>query len=149
MKISDWITLCAVLVALFGPYTWKWVNNCIKKKQIRAIMKTNFEQLRSDLVRIRDKRNTVRKDNDNVHFDKTSISEVGGYSFLFTDLLLPNTTDLKLSKYPSTITFFNHYRINIETIKSRYTEGSQTGWLTLRTVNNLLSRLEKAINEFG
>ena len=150
MKISNWLTLVAILVALFGERIWRYFDTKKKKAEARVIIKQNLEQLKSDLLRIRDVRNAGKKnDTDNIIFNSTSFSEVNGYSFLFSDLLLPNMEQLELSKYPATIEFFNHYKINIETIRKREEDSVGTGVLTLGTVNNLISRLENAIGEFS
>jgi hypothetical protein len=149
MQISDWLTLSAVLVALFGGRLWRFCDNRRKKKEARAIIKNNLQQLKSDLLRIRDRRNSDKmKKTDMIIFNVTSFSEVNGYYFLFSDLLLPNLVQLELSKYPETIEFFIHYKINMETIRERESQQSGTGALTLATVNKLLERLENTIHEF-
>ncbi len=140
--------LVAILVALFGERIWRFYDNRSKKKEARAIIKHNLEQLKSDLLRIRDERNSdKKKETDMIVFNSTSFSEVNGYYFLFSDLLLPNLVQFELSKYPATIEFFNHYKINMETIRKR--EQDTTGTLTLATVNKLFERLENAIKEFA
>ena len=113
MQISDWLTLSAVLVALFGGRLWRFCDNRRKREEARAIIKNNLQQLKSDLLRIRDERNSdKKKETDIIIFNVTSFSEVNGYYFLFSDLLLPNLVQLELSKYPATIQFFIHYKIN-------------------------------------
>ena len=149
-NILNWLTLVAILVALFGERIWKYFDKKAKIKQSKIIIKKNLEQLKSDLFQIRDKRNpTAKKDTDGVLFGVTSFSEINGYYFLFSDLLLPNLVELELSKYPATIEFFNHYKINIETIKRRAEDVPDGGILTLATVNKLIQRLEAAIQEFA
>lgn len=149
MQISDWLMLSAVLVALFGGRLWRFCDNLRKKKEARAIIKNNLQQLKSDLLRIRDERNSYKKkETDRIIFNVTSFSEVNGYYFLFSDLLLPNLVQLELSKYPATIEFFIHYKINMETIRERESQKAGTGALTLATVNKLLERLENTIHEF-
>ena len=141
--------LSVVLVALFGGRLWRFCDNRRKKKEARAIIKNNLQQLKSDLLRIRDKRNSdKKKKTDMIIFNVTSFSEVNGYYFLFSDLLLPNLVQLELSKYPGTIEFFIHYKINMETIRERESQQVGTGALTLATVNKLLERLENTIHEF-
>jgi len=148
MKIGDWLILVAILVAIFGERIWRYFDTKKNKTAARTIIKQNLEHLKSDLLRIRDVRNVGKQnDADNVIFNSTSFSEVNGYYFLFSDLLLPNMEQLELSKYPATIEFFNHYKINMETIRKRE-DRAGTGVLTLGTVNNLISRLERAIGEF-
>ena len=150
MGIGQWLTLIAILVALFGERIWRYFDTKKKKTEVRLIIKQNLEQLKSDLLRIRDVRNADKKsDTDSIIFNSTSFSEVNGYYFLFSDLLLPNIEQLELSKYPATIDFFNHYKINIETIRKRDEDRVGTGTLTLATVNKLISRLENAIGEFN
>lgn len=150
MKVGNWLTLIAILVALFGERIWRYFDTKKKKTEARVIIKQNLEQLKSDLLRIRDVRNADKKnDTDSIIFNSTSFSEVNGYYFLFSDLLLPNIEQLELSKYPATIEFFNHYKINIETIRKRDEDRVGTGALTLATVNKLISRLENAIGEFN
>jgi len=150
MKISDWLTFFAILVALFGERVWHCVDNHRKRKEAKVIIKSNLEQLKRDLLRIRDERNRGKINNtDRIIFDGTSFSEVNGYYFLFSDLLLPNLDKFELSKYPATIEFFNHYKINMETIRKRQLDNrTGIGFLTLATVNRLLERLENAIKEF-
>ncbi len=149
MGISEWLTLIAILVALFGERIWRYFDANTKKIEVRLIIKQNLEQLKADLLRIRDERNAEKKkDTDNIIFNSTSFSEVNGYYFLFSDLLLPNIEQLELSKYPATIEFFNHYKINMETVRKREEDHAGTGVLTLATVNKLISRLENAIDEF-
>lgn len=150
MGIGQWLTLIAILVALFGERMWRYFDTKKKKAEVRLIIKQNLEQLKSDLLRIRDVRNADKKsDTDSIIFNSTSFSEVNGYYFLFSDLLLPNLEQLELSKYPATVEFFNHYKINIETIRKREEDRVGTGALTLATVNKLISRLENAIGEFN
>jgi len=149
-SVQNWLTFVAILVALFGERIWRFLDSRSKKKEAVAIIKHNLEQLRSDLVRIRDERNAGRTNaTDAIIFNSTSFSEINGYYFLFSDLLLPNLDQFELSKYPSTIEFFNHYRINIETIRKREEDRMGTGALTLATVNKLIERLENAIKEFS
>lgn len=153
MELRDGLLLGAVLVALFGPIAWRFLgsflNNRKIKKEIHAILKKHLEQLRFDLLRIRDKRNKGRTEaTDRIRFNRVSISEVEGYYFLFSDLLLRELDHLKLSKYPATIDFFIHYKINIETIRKRTSDDGGTGFLTLATFNKLLEYLENAIKEF-
>ena len=150
MKIGNWLTLIAILVALFGERIWRYFDTKKKKVEARVIIKHNPEHLKYDLLRIRDERNADKKnDTDSIIFNSTSFSEVNGYYFLFSDLLLPNIEQLELSKYPATIEFFNHYKINIETIRKREEDRVGTGALTRATVNKLISRLENAIGEFN
>ena len=150
MKIGNWLTLIAILVALFGERIWRYFDTKKKKVEARVIIKHNLEHLKYDLLRIRDERNADKKnDTDSIIFNSTSFSEVNGYYFLFSDLLLPNIEQLELSKYPATIEFFNHYKINIETIRKREEDRVGTGALTRATVNKLISRLENAIGEFN
>jgi len=142
MQINGWLTLFAILVALFGERIWRFIDNRKKKNEVRAIIKNNLEQLKADLLWIRDARNRGKTNaTDTIIFNSTSFSEVNGYSFLFSDLLLPNLDQFELSKYPATIEFFNHYKINMETIRKRESDRVGTGLLTLATVNKLLGRL--------
>ena len=150
MKIDNWLTLIVIFVALFGERIWRYFDTQKKKKEARIIIKQNLEQLKFDLLRIRDVRNAGKNnDTDSIIFNSTSFSEVNGYYFLFSDLLLPNMEQLELSKYPTTIEFFNHYKINMETIRKREEDRVGTGALTLATVNRLISKLENAIGEFN
>ncbi len=147
-NVLNWLTLIAILAALFGERLWKHFDKNAKTKQAKVIIKKNLEQLKFNLLRIRDERSQAKKDTDSVFFDVTSFSEINGYYFLFSDLLLPNMEELELSKYPATIDFFIHYKINMETIRKRAENSSFTPALTLGTVNNLVQRLEAAIQEF-
>ena len=143
MNIHDFITFAAVLVALFGARIWRFVDNGRRKKETRAIILTNLMQLHTDLARMIDE----NKFAPTLIFDKASFSEVNGYDFIFTNLLLPNLVEFELSCYPGTIKFFNHYRINMETIKKRLeTEG--TGHLSMGSLTSMMAKLEAAITEF-
>ncbi len=149
MQIGDGIALGAILVALFGQRFWSFYDKNRKKKETSAIIRYNLDQLKSDLLRIRDERNKDKKQkNDQIIFNSTSLSEVDDYYFLYSDLLLPNSDQFRLSKYPATIDFFIHYKINMETIRKREAERAGSGYLTLGTVNKLIERLEKAIEEY-
>jgi hypothetical protein len=150
MRIGQWLTLIAILVALFGERMWRYFDTKKKKTEVRLIIKQSLELLKFNLLRIRDERNSGKNnDTDKIIFDRTSFSEVNGYYFLFLNLLLPNMEQLELSKYPATIEFFNHYKINIETIRSRSENNDGIAALRLATVNRLISRLENAIGEFN
>jgi len=150
IQLTDWITLSAVLVALFGHRIWDIYDNYNKKKEIKAIITSSLTQLKSDLIRIRDERNTPENDGSRIKFDSTSFSEVNGYYFLYSELLLPNFVQIELSNYMHTLDFFNHYKINMETIRARAEEKTcGDGHLTLATVNKLLKRLDNAMCEFG
>jgi len=148
--VLNWLTFIAIVVALFGERIWRRVDSKNKKREAVLIIRKNLEQLRADLLRIRDERNSSAKsDGDTIIFNSTSFSEVNGYYFLFSDLLLPNMEHFGLSKYPATIEFFNHYKINMETVRKREEDRTGTGSLTLATVNKLVKRLEGAIQEFS
>ncbi len=149
MEIRDWLFLCIVLVALFGERLWRCYDNWNRKKEIHAILKKHFEQLKKDLLRTKNVRNEGKtNDKDRIVFNDTAISEAEGYYFLFSDLLLRELDHLKLSEYPATIDFFIHYKMNMETIRKRASDRGGTGYLTLATVKKLLERLENAIKEF-
>lgn len=136
--ILNWLTFMAILVALFGERLWKYCDNRIKKKEIGAIIKQNLEQLQSKLLKIRI---------DTIAFGHAPSSEIDGYYFLFSDLLLPNVVQFKLRKYPKTIDFFIYYKINMETIRKNK-EATMAG-LTHEMVDKLLVRLGDAIKEFS
>jgi hypothetical protein len=143
MNLHDFITFLAVLVALFGARIWRFVDNIKKRKETQAIIRTNLMQLHADLMRMIDENKFAAT----LIFDKASFSEVNGYDFLFTNLMLPNMVEFELSGYPSTIKFFNHYRINMEAIKKRLeTEG--TGHLSMGSLTSMMKKLEAAIAEF-
>jgi hypothetical protein len=143
MNAHDFITFLAVLVALFGARIWRFVDNIKKRKETETIIRSNLMQLQSDLMRMIDENKFAAT----LMFDKASFSEVNGYDFLFTNLLLPNLVEFELSCYPSTIKFFNHYRINMEAIKKRLeTEG--TGHLSMGSLTSMMKKLEAAIAEF-
>jgi len=142
MNIHDFLTLGAILVALFGARIWRFVDNMRRKQETKTIILSNLTQLQSDLTRMIED----NKFATTLMFDKASFSEVNGYDFLFTNLLLPNLVEFELSCYPSTIKFFNHYRINMEAIKKRLeTEG--TGHLSMGSLTSMMKKLEAAITE--
>lgn len=152
MKITDWLTFLAILVALFGGRIWKWFDRRSKVRQIRTILRSHLTQLLDDLNRIRKDRSNnikVKDKNQKIIFSTTSFSEVNGYYFLFSDLLLNNVDDIELSQYPKTILFFIHYKINIETIQNRFESNPKDSFLTLGTFEKLIERLENAIEEFS
>jgi len=136
-------TKIAILVAFIVawiPHFIKWWHNKALRRIIKKILISNLSQLESNLVIIRGKDDGERNPMDRITFDKTSISEIEGYYFLFTDLLIRYPVENKLDEYPKTIEFFNHYKINTTTAKSK-------GHLTLGTVNNLLMRLKESRQE--
>lgn len=146
IDLGHLLTLIAILIAFFGHRIWGFIDNCRKMKHVKAIMLENLGQLRSDLIRIIEKRNTPNS--NSITFNPTSLSEISGYYYLFSELLLPNLEQLKLSAYPKTIRFFNHYKINMETLKVRYDiSHTNSSALTRGTVNNLLTELEQSIEE--
>jgi len=143
------ISVVAALIAFLGQRVWTWVDRHNKTKRVKTIMHKNLSHLRKDLLRIRDKRNSPSGDpKQQIKFCKTSFSEVRGYAYLYTEFFLQHINDIDLTKYPNTIEFFLHYRINIETIKSRF-EKLNNGHLRFDSVNILLERLNKTIEEFS
>ena len=77
MQISDWLTLLAILVALFGERIWRFIDNRKKKNEVRAIIKNNLEQLRADLLRIKDERNSGKTNaTDTIIFNSTSLQDI-------------------------------------------------------------------------
>ena len=160
MSIFEWksltpqeiIMLAAILVALFGEKVWKKIEKGNKKKNIKNILIVPLDQLRKDLLRIRNVRNTwegegKRPSNTQISFSQTSFDEVKNYFYLFTDIVIPYIDYLDFPKDPKTIEFFTHYKCNIETLKSRIEKNG--GWLTLGTVDNLLTRLNMAVKELS
>ena len=151
VNLGHILTLTAILIAFFGHRIWRSWDNKIKKAHVKVIMRENLKQLKNDFNRIRKERNN---DSPDIKFDPTSFSEISGYYFLFSELLLPNVEQLKLSEYPNTIEFFIHYKINMETIKARQeriiAQGNATklASLTKNTVDNLLEKLDHSITEF-
>jgi hypothetical protein len=93
MNAHDFITFLAVLVALFGARIWRFVDNIKKRKETETIIRSNLMQLQSDLMRMIDENKFAAT----LMFDKASFSEVNGYDFLFTNLLLPNLVEFELS----------------------------------------------------
>ena len=147
MTITDWIIASAVLVALFGDRIWRWIDKLHKKSQIKTIINQSLHQLKNDLNK---KRTNVDKQ---VEISETFFSEISGYYFLFADLILPNMQVLNLNKFPKTIEFFNHYKINIEEIRNRFErikgKKEKRSYITMNTFNKLIERLDDAINEFN
>ncbi len=159
------VAIIAAAIALLGNRLWVFIDRYNKNQRIKKIMYKNLSHLKSDLLRIRDKRNSPSGEpKERIIFNKTSFCEISGYGYLYTEFFLQHVNDIDVSKYPSCIEFFLHYRINIETINSRFglmheemteTNGkvnsavSRNGHLTYASVNALLERLEKAITEFS
>ena len=144
-SIGDIITFLAVCVALFGPGIWGHLGSEAKRKNLKPIIKSNLEQLKSDITRIIEERNS--HSSDKIVFSATCFSEISGYYFLFQDILIPNAEKLKLKDYPKTIDFFSHYKMNVDTLRARRNEAGNSR-LTRATVELLLERLQKAIHEF-
>ncbi len=91
MKISDWITLAAVIVALFGPYLFAFVRRCFLEKKYEHTLSTIIKDFIFDLERIKTQRNLSKtQDSDIIVFDDTSRSEMFGYYDIFESLILQN-----------------------------------------------------------
>ena len=138
----------AVLIALFGPTLVKRRRVARKTKMVREIMISSLDKLKLLIVRIQTKgpNQTRKKETDIFNINETSLSEIGGFGFLFDDLLLKNMDDINLSEYPATINFFLNYKINIETVKQRQ-QKKGAGYLTVGTINNLLKFLDECFVE--
>jgi len=145
-SLRDILTLLAIVIALFSPSIRKAISRRALVRHIKPIVKKGLGQLRNDLTRIIIERNHNAK--DSIAFNTTSFSEISQYYFLFSDIISPNAEQLKLENHPHTIDFFNHYRMNIETLRARK-NAADTSNLTRPTVDLLMQRLEAAINEFN
>ncbi len=145
-SLGEILTFLAICVALFGPWVWGYIDSKAKRRHLKPIIISNLEQLKSDLKRIIEKRN--KDSRDKIIFSATCFSEISGYYFLLHEILIPNAEKIKLRNYPKTIDFFNHYKINIDTLKGRKNSAGNSR-LSRATVDLLLQRLESAINEFG
>ena len=113
MDLSDQISLyalyvaiLAVVISLVGPRLWIWVDRRNKATRVKRLMLDNLEQLKNNLIRIRDERNKPSgAPEQRIYFDATSISEIGGYEYLYKSLFINNVSDIDITKYPHTVTF--------------------------------------------
>ncbi|MDP8258827.1 MAG: hypothetical protein P9L90_05350 [Candidatus Aadella gelida] len=139
---QDWLTLCAVIVALFGPYIYDYFKNRNLESKHDKTLICVINDFISDLERILKVRNTGKtKDSDKVIFDETSRSEMAGYMKIFETLILNN---YQLSKNSHLrVIFFSHFQKNMLTISER-TVDNQNGHLTVATVKKLLTHAEEA-----
>lgn len=143
---KDSLTVFALVVALFGPRLWKWIDSGAKKEAIDILLFDNLCLLYNLLRRIRYVDNTgERKPDDNVVFIETHISEITGYEYLFKDVMLVQTDVIDLKDYQKVTRFFSHYMINIQTLKSRLDKDRSK--LKSKTVDRLISYLDEAICE--
>ncbi len=143
--VGNILTLVVICIALFGPGIRKLFIDRSKLRHIKPTILSSLEQLKMDLKRIVEERNNNAV--DIINFNKTSYCEISNYYFLFSDILIPNAEQIKLSNYPKTIDFFNHYKINMDTLEARKDDDGASS-LTRATVDLLMQRLENAINEF-
>ena len=146
MDLRDWLLLSAILVALFGGRIWKFVDARRKRSVVRQVLTQLLENLKHDLLVIRDERNKSSEDQPSakglIEFSQTSQAEVSHYFDLFKDLVVPNLEELHLPKQSKVIELFDHYRKNIEAINRKRT-------LTLGTVNELIRRVDEAVGELS
>lgn len=93
MQQSDWIQLAiaiaTIVAALVFLYVAVWMPRCernTKRNEARKIIKYHLEQLKKDLLNVRDKRAQTKP--DWIFFNDTSFSETKGYYFLFFRLII-------------------------------------------------------------
>lgn len=139
---QDWLTLVAIIVALFGPYVYDFFKNRREESSLDKTLISIIDDFISDLKRILNERNTgLTKDSDQVVFNETSRSEMAGYMKIFETLILNNYQQSKNSRLR--VIFYSHFQKNMITIFER-TSGNQNGHLTVATVKKLLSHAEDA-----
>lgn len=146
LTITEWIMTVGILVALFGGQIWKWIANIFKRSRINSTIKQHLVLLLKDLLK-------HKEDSGVIEISETTFSEIGGYYFLFEDLVLKNIDVFDVSKYPALIEFFMHYKINMTTINTRFTDKAdkqeQFSHITKNTYNLLIERLDNAISELS
>ncbi|MDP8299190.1 MAG: hypothetical protein P9L88_04740 [Candidatus Tantalella remota] len=140
--VQDWLTLGAVVVALFGPYVYDYFKNRTLESKHDKTLICVIDDFRSDLNRIFNERNKGKtEDSDKVIFDETSRSEMAGYMKIFETLILNNHQQSKNSRLR--VVFYSHFQKNMITIFER-TRDNQNGYLTVATVKKLLAHAEEA-----
>jgi hypothetical protein len=142
---QDWLTLVAIIVALFGPYIYDFFKNRKLESKHDKTLICIMDDFILDLKRILNERNRgLTKDSDHVVFNATSRSEMGGYIKIFETLILNNYQYSRNSHLR--VTFFSHFQKNIITIFEK-TSNNKDGFLTVETVKKLLVHAEKAKEE--
>jgi hypothetical protein len=139
---QDWLTLVAIIVALFGPYIYDFFKNRKLESKHSKTLTCIIDDFILDLRRILNERNRgLTKDFDHVVFNATSRSEMGGYIKIFETLIL-NSYQYSRNSHLR-VTFFSHFQKNTITIFER-TSSNKDGFLTIATVKKLLDYAEKA-----
>jgi len=112
------------------------------RKKLAKLCVNHLAQIKEDLKK------HVQIQNEQARFDATQYCEIVVGDFLY-DLITKNISvfpNINSLKY--TIEFFHHYKVNMSTVSSRLAESNNNiAYLREGTYNNLLIRLQKAIDE--
>ncbi len=139
---QDWLTLVAIIIALFGPYVYDFFKNRSEESSLNKTLICVIDDFISDLKRILKERNSAAtKDADQVVFNETSRSEMAGYMKIFETLILENYQQNRNGRLR--VIFYSHFQKNMITIFER-TSGNQNGHLTVVTVKKLIEHAEDA-----
>lgn len=139
---QDWLTLVAIIIALFGPYIYDFFKNRSEECSLDKTLFCVIDDFILDLKRILNERNPgATKDPDQVVFNETSRSEMAGYMKIFETLILKNYQQSKNSRLR--VIFYSHFQKNMITIFER-ASGNQSGYLTVATVKKLIKHAEDA-----
>ena len=139
---QDWLTLSAIIVALFGPYVYDFFKNRSGERALDKTLICIIDDFMSDLKRILNERNPgATKDADQVVFNETSRSEMAGYMKIFETLILKNYHQSRNGRLR--VIFYSHFQKNMITIFER-TSGNKNGHLTVATVKKLIKHAEDA-----
>jgi len=147
-RAEDALTLVALLIAFFGPKIWHIADKEKQRDALNVVLFDNLGMLLGLLKRVCEERNPLKKKpNDHIIFSDTCISEVTGFDYLYSDLLLKKIDDVDMKDYQATFKFFTHYLINMQTLKNRHEKGSSS--LMKATVDRLIGFLDDAIQELN
>lgn len=139
---QDWLTLVAIIIALFGPYVYDFIKNRREESSLDKTLFCVIDDFILDLKRILNERNSgATQENDQVVFNETSRSEMAGYMKIFETLILKNYQQSSNSRLR--VIFYSHFQKNMITIFER-ASGNQHGYLTVATVKKLIKHAEDA-----
>lgn len=139
---QDWLTLVAIIIALFGPYVYDFFKNRREESSLDKTLVCVIDDFISDLKRILNERNQgATKETDQVVFNETSRSEMAGYMKIFETLILENYQQNRNGRLR--VIFYSHFQKNMITIFER-ASGNQHGYLTVATVKKLIKHAEDA-----
>lgn len=113
-----------------------------RRKGLAALCSKHLNHIRLDLTQ------HVKLKDGYAIFGETQYCEVGVGDFLY-QLITSNIECFKnVNAINNTTTFFHHYMVNMGTVKARLeTSDKRTTQLTEGTYNNLVQKLDRAIEE--